>query len=301
MLSILIPIYNCNVVKLVDTLHKQCRKEKITFEILCFDDGSDLETRKENAPLAAYFGVNYTELSRNLGRARIRNWLAKSASYDNLLFLDCDSKVSGRKFVRNYIDVIGKHKIVSGGRNYSKSPPRAKSKKLHWLYGTHRESKSAAFRNKHPYLFFHSNNFLVEQQIFKSVFFNEEIEGYGYEDLLWAERVKGENLEIHHIDNPVQHLGLEKNTVFLAKTRESIDNLLRLKYRSSPLGTRLEKAAQLLLDNGFHEDFMKIYKYREDAIEKNILSANPRIKNLDYYKLNYYLSQRAKWVQGDLN
>lgn len=301
MLSILIPIYNYNVVKLVDTLHKQCSREKIAFEILCFDDGSNAKTRAENNPLAAYFGVNYTELSKNLGRARIRNWLAKSASYKNLLFLDCDSKIVGRKFVRNYVEVIGSYDIISGGRNYSKSPPRAKSKKLHWLYGTKRESKSAGFRNRYQYLFFHSNNFLVNKDVFNRILFDEEIEGYGYEDLLMAERLREMKINIKHIDNPVQHLGLEKNSVFLKKTREAIENLLKLKYRNKPLGTRLEIAANRLLDIGMHVDFMKLYRSREKAVDKNLMSNKPRIRNLDLYKLNYYLQERAKWINGDID
>ena len=92
MLSILIPIYNFKVVKLVETLQKQCEKAKITYEVVCFDDQSQTKYKKDNVILSNYFGVNYTELSENLGRARIRNWMAKIASYDNLLFLDCDTK-----------------------------------------------------------------------------------------------------------------------------------------------------------------------------------------------------------------
>ncbi len=296
MLSVLIPIYNYDVVKLVDTLQKQCSKLKIAYEILCFDDGSTGEFKRINSQVAGYFAVNYTELSQNLGRAKIRNWLAKSASYDNLLFLDCDSKVSGRNFVKKYISEIGKADIISGGRSYTKSPPRAKSKKLHWLFGVHRESKSAKFRNKHPYLFFHSNNFLVKKSLISKIKFDESVKGYGYEDLLFGQRLKDEGILARHIDNPIQHLGLEKSQHFLKKTSQAIDNLLILKYSGKGIETRLEKAANRLQDLGFHEDFLKIYKWREKSIEKNLLSNNPRIRNLDFYKLNYYLVKRREWI-----
>ena len=49
MLSILIPVYNYNVVPLVLELHKQCLECEIDFEIFCQDDesNSDLNTKNE--------------------------------------------------------------------------------------------------------------------------------------------------------------------------------------------------------------------------------------------------------------
>lgn len=299
MLSILIPIYNFEVVKLVDKLHKDCTKAKIPFEILCYDDGSENKYKRVNSVLASYFAVNYTELSKNLGRAKIRNWLAKTSSYDNLLFLDCDSKVSGRNFIKNYISQIGSADIVSGGRHYGKKAPRAKSKRLHWSYGKYRESKPASFRNKHPYLFFHSNNFMVKKKLITQFKFDENVKGYGYEDLLFAERLKANNIKIKHINNPVEHLGLEKAKIFLNKTCEAIDNLLTIKYKERSLNTRLERAAEKLQDSGFHEDFLNYYKKRQSKIESNLLSDNPKIRNLDWFKLNYYYTRRSAWIQGE--
>ena len=48
MLSILIPVYNYNVVPLVLELHKQCLECEIDFEILCQDDASNSELNEEN-------------------------------------------------------------------------------------------------------------------------------------------------------------------------------------------------------------------------------------------------------------
>ena len=96
MLSILIPVYQVKVEKLVVKLIKQCDRCKIEFEILCFDDGSKERIKVSNRSIDLLMRVNYVELSENLGRSKIRNRLAKSARYDYLLFLDADSQVKSR-------------------------------------------------------------------------------------------------------------------------------------------------------------------------------------------------------------
>lgn len=299
MLSILIPIYNFKVVKLVSTLHKQCEKAKCSYEILAFDDQSKDEFKKVNAVLRGYFGVNYTELSQNLGRAKIRNWLAKSASYENLLYLDCDSKVSGKNFIGTYLSHIKNYDVISGGRGYAPKPPRAYTKKLHWLYGTKKESKNAVFRNKNSVSYFHSNNFLIRRDIILKTPFKEDVVGYGYEDLELAKEIQKQGYSIRHIDNQIEHLGLEKNKVFLEKSRNAIDNLLQLKYDGIDLPTNIEKYASRLYDFGFHEDFLRFYQKRKNRIENNLLSKQPKLKNLDFYKLNYYFERRNAWIVGE--
>jgi len=140
MISILIPIYNFNVTALVQKLVDQCSKAKIHFEIICFDDGSSPKFKALNQPILNLMGVNYVELSENYGRSKIRNKLAKVAQYDYLLFLDCDSKIKYANFIKNYIKEIKREADVTyGGRYYKKGKPRAKSKVLHWKYGSIRD------------------------------------------------------------------------------------------------------------------------------------------------------------------
>jgi len=288
MLSILIPIYNYKVVKLVKSIKKQCEKAKIEYEILCFDDGSKAKIKSENSVLRSYFGVNYTELSENLGRARIRNWLAKIAIFDNLLFLDCDSKIVHKDFISSYLSEIQNLEVVSGGRIYSKKKPRAKSKKLHWLYGTKRESKKARFRNKNAITFFHSNNFLVKRDIIIKYPFDQNVEGYGYEDLLWAKYLYKKGVDIKHIDNEVEHLGLEKNTVFLKKTETAVENLKTINKSSTVIETRLMKF-QHTLQKYRLEKLVKSYcEKNKTKITQNLMSENPSMYYLDLYKYICY-------------
>jgi hypothetical protein len=299
MLSILIPIYNYKVVPLVDALQKQCVKSKINYEILCFDDQSDTKYKKLNNALSDYFRVNYTELSENIGRARIRNWLAKSASYDTLLFLDCDSKIVNKNFIENYISLIGKSPLISGGRIYKNREPRAYTKRLHWLYGTKKESQNSKVRNRYPVKYFHSNNFLVDRQVILDNPFEEQLAKYGYEDLLYARQLQDQKIDILHLDNSIEHLGLEKNTKFLEKTKLAIDNLLFLKYRENEaIPTNIEQFANRLYDFGFHEDFLNFYAKRESQINAILMSKNPTLRALDMYKLHYYYDRRNAWISG---
>ena len=101
MISILIPIYNRKVTKLVETLFDQCVDLNIEFEILCYDDCSQEKYRSENRVLGQKMGVSYMDLSTNLGRSKIRNWLGKNARFEYLIFLDCDSLIERKPLSKN--------------------------------------------------------------------------------------------------------------------------------------------------------------------------------------------------------
>ncbi len=296
MLSILIPIYNFNVVKLVDNLKKQCDKLKIEYQILCFDDISLPKYKEANSVLSDYFNVNYTSLSEKLGRSRIRNWLIKSAAYDHLLFLDCDSKVISKSFIKNYLDQKDKADVLVGGRVYSKKPPRAKSKQLHWLYGSKKESKAATYRNKYPLLYFHSNNFLAKSKVFKGLKFDEHTQGYGYEDLMLGKVVQEKGFSIKHIDNPVEHLGVEKSKVFLEKTDNALKNLIQLHYSENALETHLIRFANRIQDWGFKEDFLQFFEPRMNHIKENLISPNPSLIKFNVYKLFKYFKLKNEYL-----
>ena len=76
MLSILLPVYNFDVRKLVKQLHEQGNMLEIPFEIICTDDGSEEEFKNLNSELEKLYSVSYQELKNNLGRSKIRNYLS---------------------------------------------------------------------------------------------------------------------------------------------------------------------------------------------------------------------------------
>jgi len=291
MLSILIPIYNHKATKLVTELHTQCNKAKIEFEIILFDDYSKETYREDNRKLAGLFKVSYLEMSENYGRSKIRNMLAKNARYDKLLFLDCDSKIVYKKFIKKYLEAITNHKVVYGGRVYPKKPPKSKSKQLHWKYGTRRESPPAKKRNKNPYLSFQSNNFLIDRSLFLQYKFDNSISQYGYEDLVLATQFQNEKIQVLHIDNPIKHAGIEKTEVFLKKQKRAIDNLIELRSQNKIMYTRLYRAYDKLKRRKVIPLFLKIYAQIEQRIETSLKSENPRLFYLDLWKLKYLISK----------
>ncbi len=285
MLSILIPIYNYDVTSLVIRLAKQCEKAKINYEIICFDDGSRERIKAKNQALRSVFRVNYVEMSENLGRAKIRNWLAKAASFDRMLFMDCDSKVPGSHFIQNYVDCIKEHQVVYGGRTYTKKMPKSKKKQLHWKYGTAREALNARKRSKRPYLNFLTNNFVIDSQLYARIKLDETITQYGYEDTLFAERLKELNVPIKHIDNPLQHKGVETTKVFLEKLQKATSNLATLYKTKALRHTRLIDFYERLKYWKLLPTFLNYYEKNQNRIESRLMEENPKLRYLQMHKL----------------
>lgn len=289
MLSILIPIYNDDVTKLVKELSYQCNRQKIAFEIICFDDGSRPKIKEKNEVLRSVFRVNYVEMSENLGRAKIRNWLAKSARFEYLLFLDGDTKLINKSFIKNYLALFPSPHIIVGGRIYKGKAPKAVSKTLHWTYGSQRESLPAAKRQKAGYQHFHSNNFIIPAHIAKQHPFDESIDGYGYEDLVFAYDLEQAGHYIHHVDNPTRHGKIEKTDDFIRKTKHSLKNLAIL-YQSGRLPqTRLTKAYELLKKYKIYNFTKKKLSQREDKYLADMKSASPNMRRFNLWKLLQFM------------
>jgi len=291
MLSIVIPVYNQDVRTLVYTLMKQCNKLNINYQILCFDDFSEPKYREMNSELAFKINVNYTEMTENLGRSKIRNWLGKAAFFEYILFLDGDSTVKNKDFVKNYLKLLPTDSVIYGGRQYALKKPRAKKKMLHWKYGSKREALSAKKRKKNPYLNFQSNNFLIPEGIFKKCMFYEKIEGYGYEDLIYAFELQKAAIPILHIDNPVFHDGIELNNVFIKKTENAISNLAILYKNGKIPTTRLIKGYEKLENYNLIPSFKWTYHKMEEKIKANIFSDNPSIPMFNMWKLNLFIEK----------
>lgn len=224
MISICIPTYNCNVTELTGDLLKQSSAAGIPCEIILIDDAST-RFKGENSRLEKEVAVQYHELEENIGRARIRNLFLQKSSFGYLLFLDCDSALITSQFLETYRNEIMKRPdVVVGGRTYPEKLPGRKTR-LHWLFGTRRESLPASIRAQHPHRSFMTNNFLIRKDLLATTGFDERIGGYGHEDTLFGISLREKGIAIVHVDNPVLHARLETNREFLRKTREGIGNL----------------------------------------------------------------------------
>ncbi len=290
MISILIPTYNYDVTALVKELHKQATAASIAFEILVLDDASG-KLIAENDILNTLDHTTFTPLPNNIGRSAIRNLLAQTAAFENLIFLDADTKVIRLDFVQKYLDTITPEiQIIYGGIVYQERPPE-KEELLRWIYGNEREALDVSERNKAPYLRFLTLNFFIKKSVFDAHRFNEEIPNLRHEDTLFALGAKKRRLHIKHIDNPVMHLGLESSHVFLRKSMESVD-ALHMFVKTGLIDaeeTALSKKGKSL-KNPITKLMSKVFLAMcGGAIKRHLVSKDPSLFWFDVYRLCYYL------------
>lgn len=228
MLSICIPTYNVDSRSLISDLVSQLKKLEQRTEILLIDDASTPAFR--NLYLNLPPEVRFVQLAENIGRSKIRNLLAEKATQDYLLFLDGDSTVTDKQFLRNYIELLESEKelkVLCGGSVYADNAPEARYL-LRWQYSKAREKKSEKSLSRSPYRSFTSNNFLIEREAFMEIRFDERLIEYGHEDTLFGFRLMENKVPILYYKNHVLNGNLDTNEVFLHKTRQGIGNLLSI-------------------------------------------------------------------------
>ncbi len=230
MLSVLITTYNYFTFPLIKTIHKQLLKIQIDFEIICIDDGSKSSINIENKQISTLVNARFKTLPKNIGRSALRNLLVKKAQYDWLLFLDGDVMPTSTNFISKYINCINKESLLfCGGIQYN---DEENTQLLRWKIGKKSEEIPSVERQKEPYKYFFTSNFLCKKTIFNKVQFSEKLTKYGYEDLLFSLDLKKYTLKIEHINNPAFHLGIDTNEQFIEKTKSALKNLIYLIKRN---------------------------------------------------------------------
>lgn len=289
MLSILIPVYNFDSSRLVKDLHNQALKINIEFEILVYDDGSTQDIKQQNRKIQTSPQIRYLEFPNNIGRSKIRNRLAADAHFPFLLFMDCDSKVRSNNYLKKYIATSAVNTVIYGGRKYNSNPPSDTELNLHYYFGKNREAISAIKRKKNPHLSFMTNNFLIPKAIFDSIRFEESIEGYGHEDTLFGLDLKEKGIPVIHIDNPLEHIGLEHNSVFLKKQKEAVRNLYKIWKKEPFLETRL-LSTFINCKKWKIDSFLNVLlRYFKPLILKQLDKKKPNLFFLDLLKLQFLL------------
>ena len=228
-ISLLIPVYNYDIVALLHSMKGAIGKVSELCEILIGDDASSPEYSEKFKALEGN-GVKIISSDKNIGRAATRNKLALEAEGDYLLFIDADMILPGtaESYLSKYISAIGTSQVICGGIVYSDSPPGDPDKLLRWKYGKWREQKKASERNKRPHSDFFTFNVLIAKSVFSKIRFYEELKQYGHEDTLLSFQLKNAGINILHIDNYLIHEGLESNREYLDKVKLSIENLSML-------------------------------------------------------------------------
>jgi glycosyltransferase involved in cell wall biosynthesis len=300
MLSICIPVYNYDVVPLVNALVK-CIKEEDNIEILVADDGSRSEMKNRNSVIKGLKNVHYLERTENTGRSAIRNFLAKYASKDNLLFIDADSSLPDCSFIEKYQNELADSDVVCGGTSYDEKP-KDKSLLLRYVFGINREARPVEERMQFPYRSFSAHNFCIKRALFLAHPFDEGIKSYGHEDTLLGLSLKKRGIQIKHIDNPLIHTGLEPALEFIDKTNTGLENLILLLTNRPELNEMAEEVKVLryfftlkrlgLISIGSF--FYAVFKKR---LLKNLTGKQPSLFYFDLYKLTYLCARYKRSEQ----
>jgi glycosyltransferase involved in cell wall biosynthesis len=287
MISILIPLYNYKVHPLVEVLSQQAKALDVPYEILVQDDAST-EPFEENITINLFPHTRYFKSEVNQGRPKTREILAKKAEYDCLLFLDVDVFPEHDDFLNQYVRLgLNAYEMIVGGITYEETPP-VPSKYLRWYYGMHREKKSAARRNKEPFIITPANIF-IRKSLFLKV---NQFTGTKYGmDLALSYQLKTAHTNILHIDNPVYHLGLETNTEYLEKSLKAVENLVDLEEQGgiSSDFTGLQRL-YLKLKQWYLTGIVEVMvSWFEAPIRRQLLSTSPNLRLMDLYRLNHYI------------
>ncbi|HEY5470293.1 MAG TPA: glycosyltransferase family A protein [Bacteroidales bacterium] len=297
-ISLLIPVYDYDIVALVHIMKGAIGKVPEFSEILIGDDGSSAEFREKYRSLEGA-GVRLLISEKNIGRAAIRNRLALEAVGDYLIFIDADTMLTGtaEEYIRSWLPMLDISKVICGGVLYHESPPGDPDKLLRWKYGKKREQRKAVEKNKHPHASFSTFNVLFDKSIFAKIRFNEELKQYGHEDTLMGYQLKKAGIGVLHIDNGLMHEGLESNKDFLTKTKLGIENLSKLydnvtDKKSFSETVKLLRVYNILRFFRLTRILAGIFiKYRE-KMEISLESSNLSVRLFSFYKICMFCTYR---------
>lgn len=273
LLSVLIPVYRYDCSSLVASLRSQAAADGVDCEVLTADD----------------------EVLQ-LGRAAVRNHLARQAGGELLLFMDCDATLLGDHFLS---DCLTRWQRENKARNapvvlcprlcHAEQLPSPEVS-LRWRYEHSADKhRSAAERNASPYCRFTTFCFLMAREQFLQVLFDEDCKGYGHEDTLFGAELQHRAIPVVHTDIPLRHDGLEPNAVYLSKTRSAIESL---HARSSELDgySPLLAAARRLERLHLLGIFAWFFRRLRPCMERNLKGSHPSLLLFKLYKLGYYAS-----------
>ena len=288
MISILIPCYNYNAYDLVSRLEKECLTLGIVFEIISIDDASFSALNEVNQKINMLTNCKFFESKKNIGRVANRQLLSQKAQYKWLLYIDVDVKPLNDNFIKVYVNEIKKgFEVVFGGFNYK----NIETNNLRYLFGKSREDVQSVIRNKNPYKYIISSNFLVKKVIFDKINKNININGYGM-DYFFGALLKENLVSINHIDNEVTHYGLDDNSKFLEKTKEALENLHYLNTNKliNKNDITILKYYRLFNFFGLKKIISKLINIFSKSIESNLKGSNPSLFVFDLYRLSYLCS-----------
>ena len=286
MISILIPCFDYNAYPLVSILEKQALMLKIDFEIICIDDGSFSSKNDLNQKINLLTNSKFIELKKNIGRINNRLLLAEKSQYEWLIFIDVDTLPNEDNFLINYIDQLNKGTLIIGGCTYKK--PDNENFSLRYKFGKFREEIKSDIRNKNPYKYISSCNFMCKRDVLIDVLASINTISYG-NDYIFGSLIKKKEIDIKHIDNPVLIDNIDENEIFIKKTHHALDNLIS-SYNKKIIKKHSISIlkAYIILDTLLMKNiFVKITDLFKNLLNRNLHCKDPNLFLFDLYRLNY--------------
>ncbi|GGK25554.1 glycosyl transferase [Yeosuana aromativorans] len=244
---------------------------------MVYDDGSKSPLNSKNSPINTLSNCIFKELSNNIGRSSIRNLLARSATYESLLFIDAGTFPEKKDFIKNYIN-FQEEDVVNGGMKHKEYPPK-KPFKLRWIYTRYRERNALC-----------SSNFLIKKNIFDKHPFDESIKNYGYEDVLFFDALMENNISIIKIDNPVIHDAADDANTFINKTEDSLANLIVLINDCKIISSHHSLYKYYLITKKLKLEKILVFVFEKikGTLMKNFNSNYPSLLLFDFYRLAFF-------------
>lgn len=295
MLSILIPTYNHTCYQLVESLHQQAENLHIDYEMIVAEDGSrDQVSKVANLKIRELSHCRYIRREENVGRARIRNFLASEARYGWLLFIDSDMIVRSDDYIERYAEIITAGNACDccyGGYRVGEDALRKNpylTQNLRYRYETAFPVNSdAAKRQGNPAAYVHTCNLLVRKTVLDACPFDERLVQYGYEDVLFGIEIWKKGYKLCHVDNPLSFEIFEDNAAFLTKSEEALRTLYDYRYELEDFSSLLSFAGKA---NVFAPLFRLIYKTLRMPLRHNLMGRHPCLFVFKVYKLLYFFS-----------
>ena len=290
-LSVLIPTYNYDCTGLVRQLLLQLPPEG---ELIVGDDCStDSAINAKNREIEKLPGCRIFWANHNMGRAAIRNALAREAKGEWLLFIDADAEVRSESFIANYLTMTEEAQVICGGTGNLPRCPRPAAR-LRYDYEVAVEKRlTLEYRRRSPYAQFTTFNFLILRELFLSICFDEQLHEYGHEDTRFGLELKRRGIKVLHIDNKLTHLGLEDAEVYLQKTETALRSLASMDIdqqkhvRVSTLALSLERWHLIGL-------VRILYIIGKPLLRTNLLGKHPSQVLFAFYKLGAYTQFHKK-------
>ena len=114
--------------------------------------------------------------------------------------------------------------------------------------------------------------------------FDENITGYGYEDVIFGLQLKEQNINISHIENPVISGPLEDNDRFIQKSGEAAVNLALFIKNKDHLVQEIKLVRAFKIVMKFKLIFiLHSFLSLDKALER--VQNRPNLRNLDLFKL----------------